>query len=371
MIYLDNAATSYPKPPQVVEEVLRAIRLWGGNPGRSGHRLSLAAAEAIYNTRCLLAGHIGVKSETHIIFTSNATHALNLAIHGRAGQGDHVLLSDLEHNSVRRPITHLAREGKITYSVFSHKGDVLENIRTAIRPNTRMLVCTHASNVTGFEFPAEAIGALCQIHGIYFILDASQSIGHKKLNVDQLKCDALCAPGHKGLLGIQGSGFLYLKSEEDISPLLQGGSGSDSASEYMPRILPDMLEAGTLSTPAIVSMGAGIRYLEALGIDACAKKEASLCDSLKAMLSDIPSLRLYSSSNCSILSFLLPHQSSEETAAVLDEIGVCVRGGLHCSPLAHASLGTRDTGLVRVSFGCSNTLRDAEMLSQYIHGMAK
>lgn len=349
MIYLDNAATSYPKPQIVRDAVNFCFGKWGGNPGRSGHALSIETASAVYEARETIARFIGSETPEQIIFTSNATHALNIAIRGSIEEGEHILISDLEHNAVYRPLWYLKESGKITFSLFSHKGDVLENIRKAITPQTRHIIATHVSNVNGSILPIKDIGELCKSSGIFFIVDASQSLGHIALSLKDFYCDVLCASGHKGMMGIQGAGILYLKDAEKIRPMMYGGSGAHSLDSSMPSYIPDKYEAGTLATPAIVSLGAGVGWLEAYTLDSVEAEITAYNNRLYSALLEMKKIHLCSDRDSCILSFGHDSISSEDFANQLDEKGICVRGGIHCAPLAHQSLGTLPGGLVRIS----------------------
>ncbi len=371
MIYFDNAATSYHKPQGLIPLLEDYLAHAAGNPGRSGHRLSLTASEAIYKTREAVATFIGAASPENIIFTQNATHALNTIIRARCKAGDHVLISDIEHNSVFRPIWRLSEDGIITYSVFSHHGDICNNIKSAVTPATRMLICTHVSNVCGFEMPLQDIIKLCQERKIYTVVDASQSIGHQRVNVCDIDCDALCAPGHKGLLGLQGSGFLYVKGKHGLRDVFQGGSGADSLSPAMPDYLPDRFEAGTLPTPAILSMGLGIQYINEKGIDHIRHHEIKLSRLMHRHIDTIPNATLYSLPQSGIVAFNLAGKTSDEVADALNERGICVRGGYHCAPLAHKSLGTLDRGIVRLSIGAFNSMGEVEVAAYHIKQISK
>ncbi len=371
MIYLDNAATSYPKPEGLVLLLEDYLSHRAGNPGRSGHMLSVAASEAVFETRCAVSNLIGCPSPENIVFTQNATHALNTIIRARINPGDHVLISDLEHNSVYRPIWRLADKGLITYSVFSHHGNVCENIRHQIKHSTKMLICTHISNVCGFEMPIQEITRLCRDCGVFSIIDASQSIGHQKVDINDLNCDALCAPGHKGLLGLQGSGFLYIREKDGLRDVFQGGSGTDSLSPQMPSYLPDRYEAGTLPTPAILSIKHGIDYINTRGIQNIHAHEQKLSSLMHRHIEQIKNAVLYSAPTSGIIAFRIKNRTSEEIASELDKRGICVRGGLHCAPLAHYSLGTQDTGLVRLSVGAFNSPGEIEVSAYHIKQIAK
>ena len=365
MIYLDNAATTYPKPRAVKRAVADCIERIGGNPGRGAHALSLLAAETVYDARCEVAGFLGIPNPSSIVFTPNATLALNLAIYTRVRRGDHILISDLEHNAVLRPVARLQKEGIASYSIFSGEGDVLKNLRESETKSTTILVCNPVSNVTGDLLPIKEIAAYSRTRGYYLIVDGSQWIGHGTPDREVINlADAIAVPGHKALYGIMGSGFLYLKNARDLSPFLCGGSGSESANPKMPSLLPDRYEAGTLSTPAIASLAAGIKFLRERDPDLIAERERLLVRYARDRLSDIPGVTVYGNENAasSVLSFREDNVSPEETARRLDAEGIAVRAGLHCAPLIHRRLGTFPEGTVRVSFGAFNTANDVDCL---------
>lgn len=360
MIYFDNAATTWKKPPGTVAAIMRALGECGGNPGRSSHALSLAAAEGVDAVRCSLAALIGADDPSHIVFCRNATEAINLAIMTRVQHGDHILISDREHNAVYRPVCRLLRERTADFDVFSTKGCVVENIRALLRENTRMLICNHVSNVDGAIAPLQDIAHLCRERGIYMIADASQSLGHMPLSVKEIEVDALCAPGHKGLFGIQGCGFVWLRREGGLREFQSGGSGSASRSPQMPPTLPDRMEAGTLPTPAIFALGAGVDFLRRTTTAAVEAHERRLADRLCDGLSDMHGIHLYRGGCGGVLSFTAEQYSPDELTAALDARSICVRGGLHCAPLAHAALGTAERGTVRVSFSYFNTTGEVD-----------
>lgn len=364
MIYLDNAATTYPKPPGVIRAVAECISRVGGNPGRGAHSLSLRAAEAVWDTRCAIADFLGVLDPSSIIFTPNATYGINLAIRCRVKRGDHLLISDQEHNAVLRPVVRLKEEGIADYSIYSDKTDVLLDIREKEKKETSILICNPVSNVTGNRLPIRKIAAYAKARGFYLILDGSQWIGHGKPDREVVAlADAIAVPGHKALYGIQGSGFLYLKSGDGNTTFLDGGSGTDSADSGMPSYLPERYEAGTLATPAIVSLDAGLRFIRELGADEIAKREAKLVRYARERLSDIKDVLLFGNEkNASVFSFRQGSIPPEETARRFDRAGIAVRAGLHCAPLVHRRIGTFPEGTVRVSFGAFNTERDVDRL---------
>lgn len=351
------AATSYPKPPAVFSALCRALTEAGGNPGRSGHRLSLAAAEEIYACRLALASLFDAPNAEGVIFTQNATAALNLAIACATEKGGHVLISDMEHNAVFRPVYRLWEEGKINYSVYPTGEDPVAAVRAGLRRDTILVIANHASNICGRVLPIGEIGALCREKGVCFLVDASQSAGHIPLSVREMKIDILCAPAHKGLYGIQGAGFALFAEEKPYPPFLSGGSGSFSRSPHMPKEYPEHFEAGTLPTPAIFALKAGAEEVAQRGVANIYAHTLALSALLRTELEKMPGVRLLlpREAGSGILSFLAEDFAPEEMAAELDRAAVCVRAGLHCAPLAHRALGTEKSGTVRVSFGMTNT----------------
>ncbi len=361
MIYLDNAATTYPKPPAVREALLSSLGELGGNPGRGGHRLSLAAAEAVYDCRCAVADLFGLREPERVIFTAGATAALNLAIKTAVRPGMHVLLSDREHNAVARPIYRLADEGVIEYDIYPTGGDVVAEIEARLRPTTGLVVACHLSNVTGFLLPIEAIGALCRARGIRFVIDGAGSAGHLPIDLGSTPCDAFCAPGHKGLLGIAGVGFVILKNDEGLSDYMDGGSGHSSLSRRMPPTLPERYEAGTLPTPAIAALSAGVGVLRRRDPLRVAAEECAMKARLLEGLSALSELTVYEPEN-RYGPLLFTHESlrPEAIAAALDRHGVAVRAGYHCAPLAHRTVGTPPGGGVRLSPAITNRPHEIE-----------
>lgn len=371
MIYFDNAATSYPKPPTVIRALTHTLRHAGGNPGRSSHALALAAAETVDAVRCDLATLLGAPDPNGFVFTLNATHALNLAIKTRVRRGMHILISDREHNAVYRPVCRLARDGIVDFDVFSTHGDTLASIRSLMRPETKMLICNHISNVDGAVAPVEEIGDLCRQNGIYFIVDASQSAGHIPISVEKIAADALCAPAHKGLFGIQGCGFAWLRSNEGLTEFMEGGSGSNSRDPSMPATLPERMEAGTLPTPAIAALGAGVRFILRETAEAIAEAESSLLARLVDRISPLRGVTVYAPSRGGVCSFTCNLLSPDRLTRELDRRDICVRSGLHCAPLAHAALGTMQSGTVRVSPGYLNTAREIDEFAAVLASIIK
>ena len=380
MIYLDNAATGFPKPRRVVDEQARCMRFYCGNPGRGSHALSLAASEKIYECRSEAASLFGSRQPENVIFTMNTTMSLNTVIKGNLRQGDHVLLSDIEHNAVLRPILKLARAGVISYDVYPSFAndtarrdcDVCEAIERLIKPRTRMVIASHASNVCSATLPIGKIGALCRKKGLLFVVDAAQSAGHLPIDVEEMKIDALCVPGHKGLLGPQGCGLLLLGEAAEGETLLEGGSGYHSLEGEMPQELPERFEAGTLPTPAIAGLCEGIREVKRIGVEAIGAHERDLIRCLCEHLSGNPRLTLYAPHHeGAVLLFNLEGMPADELGRRLDKRGICVRAGYHCSALGHRTLKTPSGGAVRVSVGYANTVSQIEQLAKTVREIAE
>jgi len=367
-VYLDNAATSFPKPPSVIRAVTHAMETLGGNPGRSSHALARAVSDAVFDTREAVADLFGGDAE-RVVFTLSATQALNIAIKGLIPKNSHVLISDIEHNAVLRPIAALKENGT-GYSIYqstSRSTPILASLKQNLRPNTSAIVACHRSNILPIELPLEAIGNFAKAHGLHFIVDASQSAGVCEIDMEKAGISALCAPFHKGLFGIRGGGFvLFGKSVEasSIPPLVTGGSGSDSQSLLMPNELPDRLEAGTLPVEAILSLKAGIDFIREVGIKNIRQKEETLTAYMRKRMLSLPSLRLYmaNSPGGSTALFNLGGYSPSEVAQTLDEQGIALREGLHCAPLAHRLSGTLSRGALRASVGYFNTRDDIDYL---------
>ncbi len=377
MIYLDNAATTFPKPESVYNEAMRVMRACGGNPGRGSHKMALAAAEEIYRCREAVADFFGSHSPERVVLTANATHALNCALKGLLRQGDHVLFSELSHNSVRRPILALAKHRGVRYNVyrgFGSQAEILASIRSKLRPETKVIEVTCRSNVCSVGLPLQEIAALCKQRGIIMVVDASQAAGSMPLSMKDLGTAVLCAPGHKGLYGLPGSGFALFSDDIEPTSLLtlnEGGSGVHSVESDMPDLLPERLEAGTLNAPAAASLRAGIEYVRQVGIDQIEALESGLRRKLTDLLLHTNGIRVYcpEGREGGILLFSVFGRSSAEVGAYLDRNGICVRGGLHCAPLAHQALGTPAGGAVRVSFGAFNTEKDVTVFWQTLKAM--
>ena len=374
MIYLDNAATTYPKPKSVYDECLSCMKSYGGNPGRGSHALSLAAAEKIYECRGNIASFFGSESPENVFFTLNTTHSLNTVIKGVLHEGDHVLISDLEHNSVYRPVYRLAREGYIKFGVFrsfagqAHSAlDILNDIESKLTLKTRLIVCTHASNICSEVLPIEEIGALCERRGIFFCIDAAQSAGHMPIDIKACRARAICAPGHKGLYGPQGCGVVVLSDGAALNTLTEGGNGINSLEGSMPEFSPERYEAGTLPTPAIAGLCEGVREISALGTARIHEHEKTLFRYAKKRLYGIGGVKIYApDAEGSVLLFNKDGVSPDTLGEGLNSRGICVRGGYHCAALAHSALKTPPGGAVRASFGIYNTESDVDALAEAV-----
>ncbi|MBA4392467.1 MAG: cysteine desulfurase [Desulfobacca sp.] len=377
-VYLDNAASSHPKPESVYLAVNEVLRNLGANPGRSGHSLALKAGQRIAQTRQQLAELFTIPDPNRIVFTSNATEAINLGLKGLLDPGDHVITSSMEHNSVIRPLRFLETRGiEITIVTGDLQGQIkAEAIEKAIRKNTRLIILTHASNVTGGILPISEVGALAHKHGFLFMVDAAQTAGLLPISVADTDIDLLAAPGHKGLMGPQGTGFLYIGPDISLHPLIEGGTGSQSELEIQPDFLPDRLESGTLNTPGLAGLGKGVDFLLHQGLEKIREKEISLSKRLWEGLKQNKKIRLYgpeqAEDRTSTLSFNMTNLNPQVVASILDTAyNIAVRAGLHCAALAHRTLETFPEGTVRVSPGFFNTDNEIDFLLQAIGAISK
>jgi cysteine desulfurase family protein len=376
-IYFDNAATSWPKPPAVATAMNECLEHAGGNPGRSGHRMSVAAARVIENARETVADFFNAKEPSQIVFTQNATHSLNLALYGLLRPGDHVVTSGFEHNSVMRPLRHLEMLGVEVFAAQSTPDSMIdiEALTRALRPNTRLLVTTHASNVTGTVVPVAALAALAREARISCLIDASQTAGAIPIDVQELGVDLLAFSGHKGLLGPTGTGGLYIREDTVLEPLMRGGTGSDSAYEIQPEFLPDAYESGTPNVVGIAGLAAGVRFLSEIGIPSVAEHERRLVARFVAGLQQIPGVLLYGAAGaalqCAVVSFNIAGAVPSEVGLILDQsFNIMCRTGLHCAPSAHRTLRTFPTGTVRFSFGWFNTSAEVDTALEALAGIA-
>ena len=346
MIYLDNGATSFHKPPQVARAVQRALASCA-NPGRGGYQAAMAAAEQVYRAREAAGELFGAQPE-QVVITSNCTHGLNIAIRTLVKPGDRVVVSGFEHNAVTRPLHGLGAEQIVAGRKLFDWEDTLSEFEKALKQKPKAAVFTHVSNVFGYILPVEQMAALCRHYRVPFIIDAAQSAGVLTVNFQKLGADFIAMPGHKGLLGPQGTGLLLCR--EGAEPLLRGGTGSESKNQEMPDFLPDRLEAGTLNVPGIAGLEAGMRYLLHTGVETVFRREHAQLERTAAGLEKLGMQVFHGPHQAGTVSFL-PGMDCEDAAELLAKQGIAVRAGLHCAPLAHESAGTLETGTVRVSFG--------------------
>ena len=361
MIYFDNAATSRYKPDVVKKAVADAIK-HSANPGRGSHDEAIRGAMTVSRTRDVVLTFAGAK-RANVVFTKNCTEALNLAILGTVRPGDHVVTTVLEHNSVLRPLYMLKKEGLITLSVVEgDKGKIrADDVAAAIKDKTYLAIITAMSNVTGYAPPLAEIGELCAAKGVKLLVDGAQALGHLPLSFDKIGMDMLCGAAHKGLYGVMGSGFLIYSKRTFVNPLLYGGTGTESANLLQPKDPPESLEAGTLNLLGIAALGAGANWTKT-NFERIRKAVTEISLFLHEELAKT-GYRVYSVAGSPILSFALPSADSQTIADVLNqEYGIAVRAGLHCAPLAHKVLGTEGEGLVRVSIGYGNTIKEAKRL---------
>ena len=377
MIYLDNSATTFPKPPGVIRAVNSAVRQYGFNPGRGGYPQSVRTAKAVYDTRSAVKDFFGVSGEENVIFTSGCTESLNIAIKGVLRKGDHAVISSMEHNSVVRPVHKLSKSGYISYSVADASGtdeEIINSFRKSINERTRLFVCTHASNVFGKRLPAERLCALAHSYGILFCLDAAQTAGIFDIDLQRDGYDFVCCAGHKYLYGPMGIGLLLLGNDIIVDTLTEGGTGSESSDHDMPSYYPDRLEAGTLNIPGILGLKAGLDFVRSRGTANILDKERAWIKRLHRYLSQMDNIEVYGDYNgddfAPVLSFTVKGRDSEEVARHLAEsFGICVRSGLHCAPLAHETMGTIDRGTVRISPSVFTTDNDMKILINSLRNM--
>lgn len=379
MIYLDNSATTYPKPQIVYQAVNESMRIYGANPGRGGYRMSIKSAEKVYNCRDAVANLYNIKDTENIIFTQNCTYALNTVIKGFLKDGDNVVISNMEHNSVLRPLKQLESRN-ITFNIAEVVPDndekTIDNFRKAINGKTTLMVITHASNVTGAILPIRRLTALAHHYGIKVLIDAAQSSGVIPIDAESMNFDFLASAGHKGLMGPMGTGILYIKDIELVEPLVCGGTGSGSLEMVQPSIAPDKYESGTCNVVGICGLLKGIQFVNNIGVEKIYKHEFSLIESLYKKLSQIQNLIIYTEKpklgyNAPLLSFNIKDVPSERVAEILDsKFNIAVRAGLHCSPLIHKTLHTEEQGAVRISLSYFNNINHINTAANAIRNIA-
>ncbi len=377
-IYLDNAATSFPKPESVYKAVSDTLRKYGSSPGRGGHKMSLQTERIIFETRERIASFFNIPSSSNVIFTFNVTMGINLALKGFLKAGGHVLTSSMEHNAVMRPLKRLEKEG-VSKTVVQCSSEGFLNpkdIEKEIKPNTKLIVITHASNVVGTILPIREVGEIAKKKGIAFLVDAAQSAGLLPIDVQKDNIDMLGCTGHKSLFGPQGTGFLYIKDGLDVKPLIEGGTGSNSESDEMPDFMPDKFQAGTLNTPGIAGLGAGIEFIQNEGLKKIRDKEMNFVSIILNEFKKIKGVKLYGSLNpldrVAVVSFNIEGKDPAEVGNILNEkYDIMSRVGLHCAPNAHRTIETFPVGTVRVSVGYFNTEGDIDKLIKAVRDIAK
>ncbi|WP_050697754.1 aminotransferase class V-fold PLP-dependent enzyme [Anaeromassilibacillus senegalensis] len=374
MIYLDNAATTYPKPPQVLQAVNYSLKYYGANPGRAGHAMSMAAAEEIYRCRTAVADFFQAPGPECVAFTLNCTHAMNIVLKGLLKPGDHVVTSCLEHNAVMRPLQALQKKG-ITYTMAQVvPGDndaTVDAFRKALRADTKLIVCTHVSNVWGIRLPIERLAALGHEYGVPIAVDCAQSAGVLPVNMQDNRFDYLCVAAHKGLYAPMGMGILITPNGSGLDTLMEGGTGTSSISLDQPDTMPDRMESGTVNVPGIAGLRAGVEFVKSKTPERIYAHEMALVQMLHQDLSRMKGVRLYTPEPVEpcfapVLSFNLEGQDSEIVAKKLGDMGIAVRAGLHCAPKAHEFMGTLEQGAVRVCPSAFSTPNEVRAFSNAI-----
>lgn len=379
VIYLDNAATSWPKPPEVGEAMLECLNNYGANPGRGGHKMSVQASRVLFEARVNISKLFHIKNPNDISFALNTTHALNLAIKGFVRSGDHVILTSVEHNSVRRPLEYLKRtQGvEVTYIKGDRQGYVTpKQVEEAIQSNTSLVVVNHSSNLLGTILPVAEIGEICRRRGVKLLVDAAQTAGTIPIHVEDMSIDMLAFPGHKGLLGPTGTGGLYVHPSIDLEPILHGGTGSQSEAIDQPDVRPDRYESGTQNTVGIAGLNAGLKFILNEGVENIHNKEWMLTQRIMEGLSRIEGVELFGppigENKTAIVAFNLQGMDSAEVAYILDQhYDIAVRAGHHCTPLAHETAGTIQYGAVRVSPGYYTTEQEVDALISAVQEIAQ
>lgn len=374
---MDNAATTMHKPQAVIDAVAAAMGSMG-NAGRGANEASLSASRVIYDTRDKLCRFFGGENPRQFVFTNNSTESLNIAIKGLLNPGDHVITTMLEHNSVLRPLYEMEKKGvKLTIIKSNEKGTFdLKDMEEAILPETRMIICTNGSNLTGNYIEIEKVGEMAHAHGLLFVVDASQTAGVFPIDVQKMHVDVLCFTGHKGLLGPQGIGGMYVREGLSVRPLKSGGSGVKTYSKNHPIEMPTALEAGTLNGHGIAGLNAAVDYINEIGIDTIRQKEQCCMQRFYEGVKDIPGVKIYgdftSFNRCAIVTLNIgDYDSSEVSDELLTEYGISTRPGGHCAPLMHEALGTVEQGAVRFSFSHYNTDEEVDTAIEAVRQLAQ
>jgi cysteine desulfurase family protein len=372
--YFDHAASSWPKPKQVIEAMSKCLNEFGANPGRGSHQMAVKASRGLFETRKTLAKLFGISNPNDICYTMNTTEALNLAIKGSIKVGDHVITTSIEHNSVRRPLEYLRKTKNIEISYIQSDNQGYVNpieIRNAIQSNTRLVICSHSSNLFGTIVPIEEVAEICHDKKVWLLVDAAQTAGTIPIDVQKMGISMMAFPGHKGLLGPQGTGGLYIHPEIDLEPLLQGGTGSQSEAIEQPLVRPDRYEAGTQNTVGIVGLNEGVKTVLNETVESIHAKEWALSQRLMEGIQEFKGIQLLGpnigKAKTGIVSFVMEQIDAAELAFILDQsFQIAVRAGFHCTPLGHQSAGTTETGAVRASVGFYTT---EEEVDHFIHSI--
>ncbi len=377
MIYMDNAATTMHKPQAVIDAVVAAMSSMG-NAGRGANEASLSASRVIYDTRDKLCRFFGGENPRQIVFTNNSTESLNIAVKGLLNPGDHVITTMLEHNSVLRPLYEMEKKGvKLTIIKSNEKGNFeLKDMEDALLPETRMIICTNGSNLTGNYIDIEKVGKMAHARGLLFVVDASQTAGVFPIDVQKMHIDVLCFTGHKGLLGPQGTGGMYVREGLFVRPLKSGGSGVQTYSKEHPAEMPTALESGTLNGHGIAGLNAAVDYINEVGIDTIRRKEQGFMKRFYQGIKDIPGVKLYGDftdfNRCAIVTLNIgDYDSSEVSDELLTQYGISTRPGGHCAPLMHEALGTVEQGAVRFSFSHYNTDEEVDTAIEAVRELAQ
>jgi len=380
MIYFNNAATTWPKPERVYNSMDRFFRNMGMNPGRSGASEVVDTARTVYDIREKTAEFFSIENSDHLVFNSGSTESLNTVIKGVLNAGDHVIITNMEHNSVIRPLQRLKEDIGIEISFVSldkKSGEIdYKEFQSSIQKNTRLVVVSHASNVTGTVADIDRIVKIIDDKDILILLDGAQTAGVIPIDINNPKIDFLAVPGHKSLFGPPGIGALYIRDPESLSPLKEGGTGTNSLNTYQPDVMPDRFEAGTINTVGIVGLGSGIDFINETGIKNIHRKEMDLTEKLLKGLNSIPEIKIYGKlkreSRVAVAAFNIEDMASHELAYILqNEYNIQVRSGLHCAPLLHKNLGTVKQGMVRVSIGYFNKETEIDMFLNIIDNIVK
>lgn len=379
ILYFDHAATSWPKPPKVIEAVTEALLYDSANPGRGSHTMAVRASRILFNGRRQLAKLFNIKNPNDIAFTYNTTMALNMAIKGFVQAGDHVIATSVEHNSVRRPLYDLEQNHRVTVTYINadEQGHIdLEELKNSIQSNTTLIIVNHSSNLLGTIQPIQEISELAHQHNVKLLVDAAQSAGIIPIDVEKMGIDLLAFPGHKGLLGPQGTGGLYISPHIDLQPLMQGGTGSQSEAPFQPNVRPDRYEAGTQNTAGIAGLTEGVKHVMNIGVESIYEHEWELSQRLLKGLSEIEGVQCLGPAigqpRTGVVAFNVPHIDPSELSFILDQhYRIAVRAGYHCAPTAHQVAGTTERGAVRASVGYSTTTEQVDAFIEAVREIVK